>query len=78
MINEKYSNLCIGKQLIDNFLIQNGLKQGDASLALIFNRYLQEAIRKFQENHLGLNINGKHHLLAYADDVKSTVRKCRY
>jgi hypothetical protein len=35
-INEMYSKVCIGKHLSDNFPIQNGLKQGDPLLLLLF------------------------------------------
>jgi hypothetical protein len=36
-LNEMYSKVCIGKHLSHNFLIQNGLKQGDPLLLLLFN-----------------------------------------
>jgi hypothetical protein len=38
-------------------------------LPLLLNFALQYAIRKIQENQVGLEINGTHHLLAYTDDV---------
>jgi hypothetical protein len=68
-LNETYSKVCIGKQLSDSFPIQNGLKQGDALSPLLFNFSLKYAIRKVQENLVGLKINGTHQLLAYTDDV---------
>ena len=45
------------------------LIQGDALSQLLFNFTLQYAIKKAQETNLGLNMNGTHQVLAYADDV---------
>jgi len=49
------------------FPINNGLKQGDALLRLLFNIAVEYAIR----NQDGLKLNGTRQLLVYADDVNT-------
>jgi hypothetical protein len=55
--------------LSDSFPIQNGLKQGDALLTLLFNFALKYAIRKVKEKQVGSKLNGTNQLLAYVYDV---------
>jgi len=51
------------------FPIKKRLKQGDSLSPLILNFFLEYAIRRVQVNQGGLQLNGTHQLLVYADVV---------
>ena len=52
-----------------SFSIENGLKQGDDLSPLLINFTLEYAIRKVQETNLGLDMNGTHQVLTYAEHL---------
>jgi hypothetical protein len=68
-LNETYSKVHIGKHFSGSFPEQNGLKQRDALMPLLFNLDLKYGIRNVHETDVGLKLNGKHQLLICADNV---------
>jgi hypothetical protein len=68
-LNGTYSKVHIGKCLPDKFVIQNGLKYGDALSLLVLNFALDYATREVQEIQARLKLNGTHQLLVCADSM---------
>ncbi|PSN46866.1 hypothetical protein C0J52_13676 [Blattella germanica] len=67
-LNGTKSRVPVGKQVSDIFEIHNGLKQGDALSPLLFNFVLEHVIKSLEDKE-GVQLNGNHKLLVYADDI---------
>jgi hypothetical protein len=63
-LNGTYSQICTGRHLSGS-----GRKQGVALTALLLSFALEYAIRKVQEDPVGLKLNWTHQPLVYADDM---------
>jgi hypothetical protein len=59
-LNEIYSKLHTGNSLPGMFPVQNSLKQGDTLSPLVCNFALKYAITMFQEDQMGLQMEGTH------------------
>jgi hypothetical protein len=49
--------------------MKNDLQKGEALSPLLLNFGSEYAIRKVQENQVGLKLSGTYHLLVYADNL---------
>ncbi|PSN43959.1 hypothetical protein C0J52_12363 [Blattella germanica] len=67
-LNGTKSRVWIGKQVSDIFEIHNGLEQGDALSPILFDFVLEHAIKSLEDKK-GVQLNGIHKLLVYADDM---------
>jgi len=57
-LNATYSRVWVGKDLSHMFSVKNGLKQGNALSALLFNTSSEYALRRFKVNQDGLKLKG--------------------
>jgi hypothetical protein len=68
-LNETCGEVLIVNYFYDTIPIQNGQKQGDALLPLLFIFTLEYAKRKFKENQVGPKLSAKNRQLVYAVNV---------
>jgi hypothetical protein len=56
-LNETYSKVDMGKHFYNSFHIPSGIRQGDALSPRLFSFGLEYAIKKAQENQVGLKLH---------------------
>ncbi|KAI5633654.1 reverse transcriptase (RNA-dependent DNA polymerase) domain-containing protein [Phthorimaea operculella] len=59
----------VGGNLTDAFEVITGLKQGDALSPMLFNLMLEYVVRKVLDHGDGVELNGTHKVIGYADDL---------
>ncbi|XP_063380350.1 esterase B1-like [Cydia fagiglandana] len=59
----------VGNELTAAFTVSTGLKQGDALSPMLFNLVLEHVVRKLLTLDIGVELNGRHRLIGYADDL---------
>ncbi|KAJ0179056.1 hypothetical protein K1T71_005831 [Dendrolimus kikuchii] len=59
----------VGRELSDDFAVITGLKQGDALSPTLFNLVLEYVLRRVMTLEVGVQLNGRHKVIGYADDL---------